>query len=383
MLKNKKIRYFSSIISLTLLTFLFFIVFTGCKKETGLSSFKIGAIIPLTGPSSTLGELHKFGMEIAVEEINKSALLNKKIEIVYEDSRNEAKTGISAFNKLTLQKTQAVIATFSNVCVPLASYVATKKANDLPVLLVTAVSAPKITELSPMVFRAFITSDVESKEIAKFIINKNYKAVAIYYVDDDYGKGAERVFRENFAGEQRKIVFSDGFRIGQTDHKSTITKIISSSPEIIFVVGYERDFALAIKQMREMGFKSDIITTAPLAIPQNMALAGNTEGIYLTASRFETEETKIESTKFKEAFINKFHVDTNYQSASTYLCVKLIAEALRTNGYSSNSIREGLLKIRGFSSPLGSINIDLNREGSFPVVVKQIRAGKINDLSIQ
>jgi branched-chain amino acid transport system substrate-binding protein len=232
-----------------------------------------------------------------------------------------------------------------------------------------------------MVFRSFITSDVESKAIAIFLKENNYKNVAIYYVDDDYGKGAEKVFRTDFEDPQngRNIVFSEGYPIGQFDHKTVAAKIKSKSPDIVFVVGYAKDFSLAIKQLREIKIDSDIITTAPLSIPENMGLAGDVENILLTVSKFDTQETKELSLKFDQAFKNKYNKPSNYQSASTYLCVKLIAQAIKTNGYSKNGIKIGLMNIRDFPSPLGNITIDQNREGSFQVVVKQFREGKISN----
>jgi len=357
----------------------------GCVKKQE-DVIKIGAILPLTGPSSVLGELHKFGIDMAVDEINqKGGINNKKLEIIYEDSKNESKTGIAVFNKLLNAKVPAIISTFSNVSVPLASYMGTKNSGDLPVLLTTATSAPNITKLSPKVFRAFIISTVESKEIAKFLIKKGYKNVAVYYVEDDYGKGAEVVLKKEFENKNdgRRVVYSEGYNIGQTNHRTSITKMIAKNPEIIFIVGYDRDFASAIKQIKESGFKGDLVTTAPLSIPQNLKAAGNPNGIFLTASSYNTASTKELSEKFDLAFKKRYQKPSNYQSASTYLCVKLIAEAIKTNGYTSNSIKSGLLNIKDFPSPLGNITITENREGSFPVVIKKTENGKVVDIKTE
>jgi len=374
---NKVFKIFS-IISFVILLFII-----GCQQKGKNDNYRIGAILPLTGPSSTLGELHKFGIDLAVEEINKKGGINgRKIEVLFEDSKNDSKTGIAAFNKLLNENVPAIISTFSNVSVPLASYMGTKETQDLPVLLATATSAPNITKLSPKVFRAFIISTDESKAIAEFLIKKNFKKVAIYYIEDDYGKGAQEVFKniyENKA-QNRNIVFSEAYRIGQTDHRAAITKLKSTRPEIIFVVGYDRDFALAVRQIKENNIRAEIITTAPLSIPQNLEIVGNSEGIYLTASAYLTESTKELSQQFDEAFKMKYNKPSNYQSASTYLCLKLIAESIKSKGYSTKDIEEGLYMIKEFPSPLGKISINQDREGSFQIVIKHIENGKLSDV---
>lgn len=68
------------------------------KKKPGV--IKIGAILPLTGPASWLGEMHKWGIDLAVEEINEAS--KNKIKIICEDSSREPKKTVSAFKKLNV-----------------------------------------------------------------------------------------------------------------------------------------------------------------------------------------------------------------------------------------------------------------------------------------
>ncbi|RMG24643.1 MAG: ABC transporter substrate-binding protein, partial [Methanobacteriota archaeon] len=56
---------------------------------------KIGAILPLTGPASDIGQQTKEGLEIARKLLS--------VNVVYEDSKSEPKEGINAIRKLVLQ----------------------------------------------------------------------------------------------------------------------------------------------------------------------------------------------------------------------------------------------------------------------------------------
>ncbi|MDF1546699.1 MAG: ABC transporter substrate-binding protein [Bacteroidales bacterium] len=362
---------------------LFFVECNTNSKKNSVEEevFKIGVIIPLTGNSSAIGNIHKQGIDLAISEINKNRNGKKAIEAVYEDSKNESKTGLAAFNKLrNVDNIPVILSTFSNVCVPLASTMKTQQINDV-VLLSTATSAPNITIGSEYVFRSFITSNVESAEIARFITEDlGYSKTAIYYVQDDYGKGAADVFFDLYTKKyNNNVVFKEAFDINQIDHKNSIFKIKKEKPEIIFLTGYGQSLVSAINQIRETDIKCDIICTATLALPDAFNNLGEAkEGIYLTSSLYDESSTLKDYQSFKEEFIKMFpESKDNYQSASTYLCTKIITEAIDKKGYSADKIKEGLLSITQFNTPLGGITFNNVGEASFPVKIKVIKNGNI------
>src|SRR6266498_4860386 len=47
---------------------------------------KIGALLPMSGPGSYFGAQDKQGIELALEQINKTGIKGVKLEIQYEDS---------------------------------------------------------------------------------------------------------------------------------------------------------------------------------------------------------------------------------------------------------------------------------------------------------
>lgn len=81
------------------------------SSESRSGSIKIGAILPLTGDSAAWGEQGKYGIELAVEEINaKGGINGKKLEVVYEDSQAIPKNAIISIQKLiNIDKVPAVV----------------------------------------------------------------------------------------------------------------------------------------------------------------------------------------------------------------------------------------------------------------------------------
>ena len=80
-------------------------------SESFSSSVKIGAVLPLTGDSAAWGEQGKYGIEMAVEEINsKNGINGKRLEVVYEDSQAIPKNAVSSIQKLVnVDKVPAIV----------------------------------------------------------------------------------------------------------------------------------------------------------------------------------------------------------------------------------------------------------------------------------
>ena len=67
------------------------------KKEV----IKIGAILPLTGVESRVGELSKNGLIMAEQEINaRGGIQGKDIKVIIEDFQSETKKAVTSYNYL-------------------------------------------------------------------------------------------------------------------------------------------------------------------------------------------------------------------------------------------------------------------------------------------
>ncbi|NJK85500.1 MAG: ATP-binding cassette domain-containing protein [Bacteroidales bacterium] len=81
------------------------------KKEDVM---KIGILLPLTGERGSFGQSSKSGIELAINEINFTDSLSLQIEPVYEDTKGEAKTAVSAITKLISTGYKTIIGPISS-----------------------------------------------------------------------------------------------------------------------------------------------------------------------------------------------------------------------------------------------------------------------------
>lgn len=367
-------KYFKNNLLTALLVTVFLV---GCGDKTVINDYKIGAILPLTGTGAEDAEFQKHGIDLAVEKINSAGGINgKHLSIVFEDSKNQAKDGITALNTLVSRdKVPVVLSTMSGVSMPLAAYAG----NKVPVVLfVTVASTPNITRHGTNIFRAFVTSDVESRAIAEFMYGKGYRNMAVLYVNDDYGLGGKDEFRKRFTELGGTIVLEEPYEKGSTDQRSLVAKVAASSVQATFVIGYDKSFALLVQQLGQTPKKMQLVTTSTLSVPSWKSIAGpSAEGAYLANSLFKLNADDPMTKEFDAAYQKAFGKPSNYLSASSYTSMMMLAHAIETEGYSKEGIEKGLSHIAKMPTLLGEISVSEQREASFPVTMARLENGKV------
>lgn len=349
----------------------------GCKKNTANNDYKIGAILPLTGTGAEDGEFQKHGIDLAVEKINSSGgIKGKRFSIVFEDSKNQAKEGITALNNLlSRDKVPVVLSTMSGVSAPLAAYAGGKVPT---VLFVTVASTPNITKHGTNIFRAFVTSDVESRAIAEFMYGKGFTKIAVLYVNDDYGLGGKEEFRKRFTELGGTIAMEEPYEKGGTDHRNLVTKVTASSVQAAFVIGYDKSFAILVQQLGQASRKLQLVTTSTLSVPSWKAIAGpSADGAFLANSLFKSNPDDPITKEFDTAYQKAFGKPSNYLSASSYTTMMMLALAIETDGYGKDEIEKGLMRIVKMPSLMGEVSMSAQREAAFPVTMARIENGRV------
>lgn len=110
------------------------------------NTIRIGLSSGFTGPAAAASEWEKWGVDLAVEEINAAGgLLGKKIEIISVDNRCNPTEGANTARKLVQEKVSAIVgAHCSSATLAMMPII-----QEAKIPMVTAVSSsPKIGELS-------------------------------------------------------------------------------------------------------------------------------------------------------------------------------------------------------------------------------------------
>lgn len=333
---------------------------SGCKScnQTKKSEpVKIGAVLPLTGNVAVFGKWIQNGLELGLNNFETENPKSKyKVKLVIEDSKNEAKDGISALNKLiTIDKIDIVISAMSKVAVPLISVTEEKK---LP-LFMQDVTYPNITVKGNFLFRHFIQSDREATLLSNYAINTlKSKNVAIIYVNDEAGNGAKDAFRKIFYASG-SILTEQSFEAKETDFKTLVDKIIGMKPECIFLFGNGPSWANCLKSLHQQNYQGTILTNTAMYIPAFRKIAGE-ESLNNVVFTFPViDSTSVSGKKFISLYQGKFNEYPSIESAYAYDIITLICQVAKTEG--EQSLFEKLNSVKTFEGAFGTTQIS-NRD---------------------
>ena len=363
----KKLMTIGSIILLSLM------IFQGCAKKNEEGVFKIGAILPLTGSSADAANQIKRGIELAKDNF----LLenpNLNINIVYGDSKNSAKDGLIIFNKMkNIDKIKYYLAMNSGVVVPLVQTM--KNYNDV-VLMSTVNSAAGVPQTSDNIFRIFVSVENEVKTMAKFLIeNRGLNKISVLYINDDFGLSGFNVFKRELESFSEKIYWSSSFEKNGKDFSNIVHKIPNKS-EVVYVIGYDSAFGLIIRQLREHGYKNNIVTTIGLSVPPWRAIAGDAaDGAFYTAADFSTTYPTEYNQKFIDNYNDKYGISPTSFTAFGYDAAYILLSGMKKGDLQVDETINAIKNI-DYIGTMGNIKFDEFGEADLPLNIYQYKNKK-------
>ncbi|NWN97364.1 MAG: ABC transporter substrate-binding protein [Bacillus sp. (in: Bacteria)] len=369
----------SSIKKILVASTLFAGVLAGCsggQNSTGGNSgggdakgdtIKIGANLELSGEVASYGQSISEGMELAIEEINDSGGVDgKKIKVVKVDNKSDNAEAASAATRLTSQENVLAIigaATSGNTIAQ------AQIANDTKTILLSpSGTAPNVTEnedgsINEYVFRTSYIDPFQGTVAANFAVKELSVKTAAIYSDSasDYAKGLAAAFKETFQKAGGKIVAEESYVAGDTDFRSTLTRIKSANPEFVFIPGYYEEVGLIVKQARESGVTVPLMGADGWDSPTLVDLAGKDalNNTFIT-NHYSTQDpdTKIQEfvTKFKEKYKDK---SPDAFNALGYDSVYLLVDAIKRAGsLDREAVKDALAETKDISLVTGVVTID-------------------------
>lgn len=337
------------------------------RIDQGEEKATISAVLPLTGASANIGKWQKNAIELAVEEHNSKS--NKKIKLVIEDSNGDPKNGVNAFKKIiATEKTNAFLISLSGVANALTQDINKEKKKSM----LLAVSLPDITSKSDYTYRFNLGSEDEAISMSDYMLKNNYKSVSLVYLNDEFGVGAVKSFKERFEKNGGKINLTEAYNKEQSDFKSIIAKLKSTKNDGIYVIGYVPSSVELIKQMRQLNLSNQVFANMALSVPSFLKSGGDAlNGVIYTVTNFSTTDNlNLVSKNFTIKYNKKFKENPTFFSAFAYDATNILLKDLNDSS----------IKINNYKGVMGNININSNRNFIFPIKLVKNENGSIIDL---
>jgi branched-chain amino acid transport system substrate-binding protein len=341
-------------------------------------TIKIGMEADLSGKTALSGKFKKMGADLAVEEINaQGGIMGKKLELVIEDNQGTQQGAVASFQKLASDKDMvAIINSIRSTNIKATNAYAAK--TGIPVAI-GGTNTGLSTELKNKWFFRFRPHDgYAAQSMADFVNKLGKKKVAILYDTDAFGTGGKDLLLENYKKLGIDVVYTEGVNTGTKDFAPFIKKIADSGADVMnpYMTSSE-DVGLMMKQIRERGYKFDVVGPTTIAQETTMKIAGDSlNGVY-GVNDFaldQSEETKAYVKKFKEKYKENPDTYTVWVYDALHVFKKVIEEKKSTK---PDDIRNGILALKGYKGAEGEYTFDEIGDGLHSYTIVKVENGKI------
>ncbi|WP_022728137.1 ABC transporter substrate-binding protein [Fodinicurvata sediminis] len=335
---------------------------------------QIGAIYILSGVGSTYGEFAQNGANLAIDEINEDGgVLDRPLEITFEDSQLEAQTAIQAMRKLVYQDGVDVLMGLDS------SGVATGVVPVVPEVetpfIITHAATPDATGklCNQWTYRNSVNIPQNIKGAA--IMAEESGANSWTTVGPDYAFGHQSwEYFQRYLGELNPdATFSDepSFpAFGTEDFTPFINTVMSAQPDGVFLSIWGSDLVNFTRQANDLGFFDEdfeVLMSLGAATEVLSALGeqmptGITVGTRYWYGAYDNEMNKA----FVEAYRERHETPPSYNAQNAYSAVYAYKAAIEKAGEVDKVAIRDALKGMSYQAPMGEVRF---REGDNQALV--------------
>ncbi len=312
-------------------------------------TFKVGALVPITGTQAVMAEDLATGLKLAAEEVNAAGgVLGKPLELIIEDTETRPAPGMDAARKLIdVDKVSVITGGFSSgVSLPIAKYAQSKG-----VLFVVAIpTSPLFAGLGDYIFMIDVLDKFKGKAIAELAVSDSAKKkFGLMFMNNAFGMALREETIINLRAQGAEIVTDVVYELNKVDYKAELQRLVAKKPETIIGTWYAKEGMVTAKQAYEMGFLE--VSKVPWYCPEmQSSYASALKEIPLALEGIKGLAPLPPGILYVEKFKKKMLRDpiTAY-AAMNYDAIIMIAMAANfANSTDAAAIRDALWKIDDF-----------------------------------
>ncbi|MBA3592684.1 MAG: branched-chain amino acid ABC transporter substrate-binding protein [Polaromonas sp.] len=309
---------------------------------------KIGHTGPLSGANAFAGKDNENGVRLAIEELNAKKIVvagkTLKFELHSEDDQCDAKTGVSAAQKLVDSGVKFVMGPYcSGVAIP-----ASRVYNEGGTMMSTVGTNPKVTQGGyKNLFRIVAGDSQIGASMAAYAANV-LKAKKVGVIDDRtaFGQGVAEEFVKEAKNLGLTVVGQEFTTDKSVDFSSILTNLKAKQPEVIFFGGYAPQAAPMTRQMKRLAMPAKLLGGDTLCSPEMGKLAADAvNDTVFCAQGGSILEKAAEGPAFKAKYKKRFNLDADAYAASFYDQTLFIGEAMqKANSIDPNKVGAEIYK---------------------------------------
>jgi len=233
----------------------------------------IGAPNALTGGLGEVGSRGTWGMQIAVDQINREGGIKSmggaKLKLVIADTTSENPTQAASITRRMIDQEGAIVLAGAGAsAMTLAAQVEAEK-SEIPLLTNSYADGIvtrgykytfKITPQGGAVWNWSMTSAYDMWKASK---GSPPKSALIFMSNDAVGLVVQKQLPEHAKTLNLEVPFSQSFQMGLSDPSVAVAPVLRYKPDLLFLGGFTNDLILIIKALRGVGATMPIFGAGP------------------------------------------------------------------------------------------------------------------------
>jgi branched-chain amino acid transport system substrate-binding protein len=323
--------------------------------------FKIGMILPLTGPFASTGKQIEAAARLYMAQ-NGDTVAGRKIELIVKDDTGLApETTKRIAQEMVVQDKVQVLAGFGLTPLALAAAPVATEAKIPMVVMAAATSI--IPTKSPYIVRSGFTLPQVTAPIADWAAKNKIKRVVTLVTDYGPGLDAEKTFVKRFTDAGGTVVESLRTPLRNPDFAPFLQRVKDAKPDALFVFVPSGEGTAVMKQFNDRGLASAgiaLIGTGDVVDDDILDTIGAPALGVVTSFHYSAAHPSPENKAYVDAFMKANNgMRPNFMSVGGYDGMRLIYEALKkTNGDSDGDKLLAAMKGMSWTSPRGPMSID-------------------------
>jgi len=320
------------------------------------ADIQIATAGPMTGQYASFGQQMKAGAEQAVADINAAGGINgEKLVLTVGDDACDPKQAVAVANQMV---SKGVVFMAGHFCSG-SSIPASKVYEEEGIVQISPASTnPKLTdEGGPNVYRVCGRDDQQGQVAGKLLATEFAgKNIAILHDKTAYGKGLADQTKAAMEKMGGSATMYEAYTAGEKDYTALVSKMKQANIDVVYVGGYHTEAGLIIRQMRDQGMSTQLVSGDALVTDEYWSITGDAgEGTLMT---FSPDPRKNPNAS---GLVEKFRakgVEPEGYVLYTYAAVQAWAQAAKTAGTADPGKVIGSLNSGKFDTVLGNLSFD-------------------------
>jgi branched-chain amino acid transport system substrate-binding protein len=351
----------------------------------------VGEYGSLTGPQSAFGTSTENGIQLALDQANRSGGISGHPVQLAEghalDDESKKETTLTVINKMTAEDNPTAVlgevaSTLSLTAAPVC------QRDGIPMISPSSTN-PKVTQVGNYIFRVCFIDQFQGSADAQFAFNnlKARKVAVLTDITSDYSTGLTKFFTDNFQKQGGTVVSAQTYSAGALDYHAQLQQIKAAAPDLIFIPGYYNDIGPIAKQAREIGITVPLMGGDGWDSTAELVKGAGGPGGALEGCYFSDHFTVVSPDPVVKKFVTAYEAANSntppdamaalgYDAAGVLIAAIKRVPAPADGNYASHAyralVRDAIAATQNYPGVTGNITIGPNRNAVKPALILKI-----------